>query len=425
MARKLARDVRVYEVGGAVRDELLGRAVADRDYVVVGATPEMMIASGYRPVGSDFPVFLHPETHEEHALARTERKHGTGYRGFEFFASPDVTLEEDLARRDLTINAMARDEQGAIIDPFHGRDDLARGILRHVSPAFAEDPLRVLRVARFAARFGFRVAPATRALMRRIAASGELATISPERIWRELAIGLGEATPSRMIAVLRDCGALAPLLPEVDALFGVPAPADALTRPRGASSDAGLRMLQALDRAAADGDDLPVRYATIVQMLGAAVAGATGGTLARASARRADAVSARLKAPLECRDAGRLAALYRTVVQQGVALTPTRLLDVVQGCDALRRPRRLAIVLRAAQHDACAGARGRCAFPQADAIESARAAIAAVDAGAVARAATHDGKGVEHVDDVRAAIRRARLAALSRWKRERGAAAKA
>ena len=221
MTRKLARDVRIYEVGGAVRDALLGRPVADRDWVVVGATPEMMLASGYRPVGSDFPVFLHPETQEEHALARTERKHGTGYRGFEFFASPDVSLEEDLARRDLTINAMARDEHGVVIDPYHGREDLARGVLRHVSPAFAEDPLRVLRVARFAARFGFRVAPGTRALMRRIVLSGELATLAPERVWRELALGLGEPAPSRMIGVLRDCGALAALLPEVDALFGV------------------------------------------------------------------------------------------------------------------------------------------------------------------------------------------------------------
>jgi len=423
MPGKLARDVRVYEVGGAVRDALLGRAIADRDFVVVGATPEMMMASGYRPVGNDFPVFLHPDTHEEHALARTERKHGTGYRGFEFFASPDVTLEEDLARRDLTINAMARDESGTIIDPFNGRDDLARGILRHVSPAFAEDPLRVLRVARFAARFGFRVAPATRTLMKRIAASGELATISPERVWRELAIGLAEATPSRMIEVLRGCDALAPLLPEVDALFGVPAVDDALARPRGAAKDAGLRMLQALDRTAADRGDLPVRYATMVQTLGAAASATaiTSGALARASARHADALSARLKAPLECRDAGRLAALYRASAQQGAALAPARLLDLVQGCDALRRPQRLTTVLGAAKADACAGGRGQCAFPQADEIEAARAAIAGVDAGAVARSVARGDRGVERADDVRRAIRRARLAALARWKRERRA----
>jgi len=181
MARKLPQPVRVYRVGGSVRDELLGRPDADRDYVVVGATPEIMLASGFRPVGRDFPVFLHPDTQEEHALARTERKHGRGYRGFEFFASPDVTLEEDLERRDLTINAMARGEDGVLVDPYGGASDLAAGMLRHVSPAFAEDPLRVLRVARFAARFGFTVAPETEALLRKIVASGELATLAPER----------------------------------------------------------------------------------------------------------------------------------------------------------------------------------------------------------------------------------------------------
>ncbi len=216
------RTVKIYRVGGSVRDELLGRPVVDRDWVVVGATPEMLIASGYQPVGRDFPVFLHPETHEEYALARTERKHGRGYRGFEFFVSPDVSLEQDLARRDLTINAMARDEQGTLIDPFRGARDLKAGVLRHVSPAFVEDPLRVLRVARFAARFGFVVAPKTRALMREIAASGELAALAPERIWQELARGLMEPRPSTMLAVLRSCGALGHLLPEVDALFGGP-----------------------------------------------------------------------------------------------------------------------------------------------------------------------------------------------------------
>ena len=224
MAGPLPQPVKVYRVGGSVRDELLGRPVADHDYVVVGRTPEMMLASGFRPVGRDFPVFLHPDTHEEYALARTERKHGTGYRGFEFFASPDVTLEEDLERRDLTINAMARGDAGTLIDPHGGRDDLAAGVLRHVSTAFAEDPLRVLRVARFAARFGFVVAPATEALMRTLVDSGELATLASERVWQELARGLMEAHPSRMLAVLRDCGALAALLPEVDALFGIPQP---------------------------------------------------------------------------------------------------------------------------------------------------------------------------------------------------------
>ena len=193
--RPLPQPVRIYRVGGSVRDELLGRPDADRDYVVVGATPETMLASGYRPVGRDFPVFLHPETQDEYALARTERKHGSGYRGFEFFASPDVTLEQDLERRDLTINAMARGDDGVLVDPHGGREDLAARVLRHVSPAFAEDPLRVLRVARFAARFDFAVAPETEALMRRIVASGELATLAPERVWQEWAKGLMEAHP--------------------------------------------------------------------------------------------------------------------------------------------------------------------------------------------------------------------------------------
>src|SRR5512134_1656591 len=190
MAKPLPQPVRIYRVGGSVRDELLGREVADRDFVVVGATPEMMLASGYRPVGRDFPVFLHPDTQEEYALARTERKHGVGYRGFAFFASPEVTLEDDLGRRDLTMNAMARDDDGRLIDPYGGERDLRAGVLRHVSAAFAEDPLRVLRVGRFAARFGFQVAPETEALMREIVASGELGTLAAERVWQELATGL-------------------------------------------------------------------------------------------------------------------------------------------------------------------------------------------------------------------------------------------
>src|ERR1700694_2038029 len=216
--------MKIYRVGGAVRDELLGRPISDRDFVVVGATPEEMLAQGYRPVGRDFPVFLHPESGDEYALARTERKSGRGYHGFTFHVAPDVTLEEDLGRRDLTINAMARDESGKLIDPYGGERDLRAGILRHVSPAFAEDPLRVLRVARFAARFAFTIAPETEALMRAIVASGELATLPAERVWQELSRALMEAKPSRFFAVLRACGALAQLLPEVDALFGVPQP---------------------------------------------------------------------------------------------------------------------------------------------------------------------------------------------------------
>src|SRR6266567_5740464 len=197
--------MKIYRVGGSVRDEMLGRTVADHDYVVVGATPEAMLKLGFRPVGRDFPVFLHPETHEEYALARTERKSGRGHRGFAFHAAPSVTLEEDLGRRDLTINAMARGEDGALVDPFGGERDLREGVLRHVGPAFAEDPLRVLRVARFAARFGFSVAPETESLMRSIAAGGELATLTPERVWQELSRALMEPHPSRVFVVLRSC----------------------------------------------------------------------------------------------------------------------------------------------------------------------------------------------------------------------------
>jgi tRNA nucleotidyltransferase/poly(A) polymerase len=219
--------MRIFIVGGAVRDRLLGLPVADRDYVVVGATPAEMVAQGYQPVGKDFPVFLHPQTHEEYALARTERKSGHGYKGFKVYAAPDVTLEEDLRRRDLTINAMAEDEAGALVDPYGGQRDLAEKVFRHVSEAFAEDPVRILRVARFAARFtDFSVAPETTGLMRQMVDDGEVDALVPERVWQEVARGLMEAQPSRMFRVLRDCGALARLFPEIDRLFGVPQPAE-------------------------------------------------------------------------------------------------------------------------------------------------------------------------------------------------------
>ncbi|MFN8986275.1 MAG: multifunctional CCA tRNA nucleotidyl transferase/2'3'-cyclic phosphodiesterase/2'nucleotidase/phosphatase, partial [Burkholderiales bacterium] len=217
--------MKTYTVGGAVRDQLLGLSVTDRDYVVVGMTPHQMIEAGFKPVGADFPVFLHPKTHEEYALARTERKTGPGYKGFTFHAAPTVTLEEDLARRDLTINAMARDDAGHIIDPYGGQADLNHKLLRHVGDAFREDPVRILRTARFAARFaqmGFTVAGETMALMREMVDAGEVDSLVAERVWQELARGLAEATPSRMFEVLRDCGALAHIAPEIDRLWGVP-----------------------------------------------------------------------------------------------------------------------------------------------------------------------------------------------------------
>ena len=258
--------MQIYKVGGAVRDRLLGRPVTDIDWVVVGATVEQMQAQGYRPVGADFPVFLHPQSGEEYALARTERKSGRGYGGFTFHASPEVTLEEDLVRRDLTINAMAEDEQGRITDPYKGQQDLQDRILRHVSPAFAEDPLRVLRVARFAARYaglGFQVAPETLALMRELSESGELQALTAERSWKEIARALMEEQPQVFIQVLRDCGALKQLMPELDVLFGVPQPAA-----HHPEIDTGVHTLSVLEQAARHNQPLTVRWACLLHDLG-------------------------------------------------------------------------------------------------------------------------------------------------------------
>jgi tRNA nucleotidyltransferase (CCA-adding enzyme) len=411
-----SRAGKVYRVGGAVRDELLGRRVVDRDWVVVGATPEMLVASGYKPVGRDFPVFLHPETGEEYALARTERKHGRGYRGFEFFVSPDVTLDEDLARRDLTINAMARDERGTLIDPFHGEADLKKGVLRHVSPAFVEDPLRVLRVARFAARFGFAVAPATRALMRELAASGELALLAPERVWQEIARGLMEPHPARMLDVLECCGALAQLLPEVDALFGVP---DALARhPR---AGIGAHVVRALDFAAAREFALPVRYAILALHLGCAAAPRTAKAKARGATahavRLADRMSARLKVPVDCRDAARLAARWHDVVHRADSLRPAMLADLLNAADALRRPERLDALLDACTCDALCRPGAARDYAPARIVRAALAVVEGVDAGAIARGVTGQR------DAVAKAVRAARLDALRAWRRGGGALA--
>ena len=411
--------VNVYRVGGAVRDELMGRAVVDTDWVVVGASPEMLLASGYRPVGKDFPVFLHPDTNEEHALARTERKHGRGYRGFEFFASPDVTLEEDLRRRDLTINAMARGEDGVLIDPFGGERDLRAGVLRHVSPAFAEDPLRVLRVARFAARFGFVVAPETEALMRTLVASGELAELSPERVWQELARGLMEPCPSRMLAVLRGCGALGAILPEVDALYGVPQPPA-----HHPEFDAGVHVEMALDYSASHAYGLPVRYAVLVHDLGKADSPVEHWPKHHAhearSIRLAARVSERLHVPVECRDAARLAACWHGVVHRALELRPATLLDLVTEADALRRPERLLGLLQACEADACSRP-GRSDYPAGAYILAAFGVAKGVDAGQVARGVTARGKPEEGpgVDAIGKAVRAARLRALREWTREK------
>lgn len=403
MARRARpQAVRTYRVGGSVRDELLGRTAGDRDYVVVGATPEIMLASGFTPVGRDFPVFLHPETHEEYALARTERKAGRGYRGFEFFATPEVTLEDDLRRRDLTINAMARDENGRLIDPWGGAADLQRKLLRHVSPAFAEDPLRVLRVARFAARLGFRVAPSTMHLMREIVDGGELKTLAYERVWQELARGLGEAHPSRMLAVLERCGALAVLLPEL------------------ARDDAARRAAaRALDRAARRSLPLAARYAILVYPFETPARAAPVGTRARVA--EVESISARLRVPADCRDVARLVARWQGVLADPVAAAPATLLELLHAVDALRRPVRLDLVVRASREiTGVAGHNrgGRAAL----AINAALAAVRAVDAAAIARdAAAHavaagGGAGARSAA-IAAALRRARLVALRAWRR--------
>jgi tRNA nucleotidyltransferase (CCA-adding enzyme) len=403
--------MKIYRVGGAVRDELLGRPISDRDYVVVGATPEEMIANGFRPVGRDFPVFLHPESGDEYALARTERKSGRGYHGFSFHVAPDVTLEEDLGRRDLTINAMARDTAGTLIDPYGGARDLSAGILRHVSPAFAEDPLRVLRVARFAARFGFAVAPETEALMRSIAASGEIATLVPERVWQELSRALMEQHPSRFFVVLRSCGALKLLLPEVDALFGVPQPVA-----HHPELDTGVHVLQALDYAAAAGDALPVRYAVLTHDLGKAATTRADWPRHIAheqkSVRLVEAMSDRLRAPADCRELAVLTARYHGTVHRATELRPATLLDLLLATDALRRPERLSWLLRACAADALSrpGRSGE-SYAPARWLNRALAVVKAVDAGVIAR---------DNLDPAQlpAKIREARIEALRAWKKQ-------
>ncbi len=346
--------MQVYLVGGAVRDKLLGRPVADRDYVVVGATPEHMSAAGFLPVGRDFPVFLHPDTHEEYALARTERKQGHGYTGFVFHASPEVTLEEDLRRRDLTINAMAEDAEGRLIDPYGGRADLEQRRLRHVSEAFVEDPLRVLRLARFAARFpDFEVVPETLDLCRKLVASGELEHLAAERVWQEISRGLMEVQPSRMFECLRACGALAVLAPEIDRLWGVP------QKPNWHPEiDTGVHIMQAIDYAARRGWPLATRFAVLAHDLGkgltpSAILPAHHGHEAR-SLRLAQALSQRWRVPNEVADLARLVAAEHGLVGRLLEMRPATLHDwLIHRCDALRRPERFASFLDACEADVC------------------------------------------------------------------------
>lgn len=399
--------IQVCIVGGAVRDRLLGLPVRDRDHVVVGATPEEMSALGFQPVGKDFPVFLHPKTHEEYALARTERKTARGYKGFAVHATPDVTLEEDLRRRDLTINAMAESDDGQIIDPYGGRADLEARLLRHVSEAFAEDPVRILRVARFAARFlDFSVAPETLDLMGRMVADGEVDALVPERIWQELSRGLMEAKPSRMFLVLRDCGALARLLPEVDRLFGVP------QNPKSHPEiDTGDHVMRVIDRAAEEGFELPVRYAALLHDLGKGLTPVEqwphhGGHEERGSA-LVEEVGARLRAPAECTALARIVTRWHGQAHNAGNMGPEELLDLLEKTDAFRRPDRFEQFLQACSADfhGRPGYESR-PFSQAYRLRQALTAARSLDAGAIAARAAEPSAIAE-------AIRAARLAAIS------------
>ena len=401
--------MKIYSVGGAVRDELLGLPVQDRDWVVVGATPETMLARGFRPVGKDFPVFLHPRTKEEYALARTERKTAPGYKGFVFHADAGVTLEEDLARRDLTINAIAKSESGEFIDPYGGRNDLAAKVLRHVAPAFAEDPVRVLRVARFAARFAdFTVAPATLELMRQMVANGEVDHLVAERVWQELAKGLMEKHPARMLKVLRECGALAKVLPEVEALFGVPQRAD--YHPE---VDTGIHTLMVVDMAARLTLPLPARFAALTHDLGKART--PPDILPRHIGHEARGVDLlpilceRLRVPAECRDVALLVARFHSEIHKVAELRPATVVKILERCDALRRPERFDLVLGACAADF----RGRLgfeerAYPQAERWREALAAMQSVDAGAIARACTDPAEIPARINEMRVAAVRAR-----------------
>ena len=403
--------MKTYLVGGAVRDALLGLPVKDRDWVVVGADPAAMKAAGFMSVGRDFPVFLHPETHEEYALARTERKTAPGYHGFAFQASPEVTLEEDLARRDLTINGMAKGEDGLIVDPFDGQADLSAKLLRHVSPAFAEDPVRILRLARFAARFAhFSVAPETLALMLQMVAGGEVDALVAERVWQELSKGLMEARPSRMFEVLRSCGALARLLPEVDRLFGVPQPAA-----HHPEIDTGVHLLMVLDQCAAQNAPLTVRYACLCHDLGKALTPAD--LLPRhighegRSATLANQVSERWRVPSDCRELAELVAREHTHVHQSESFSAEARLRLLARCDAWRRPQRFEQLLWACECDA----RGRLGlemreYPQRARLAADLRATLGVDLAAVSAAALAAGQTGPAIGQ---AVQAARLSALA------------
>jgi len=401
--------VKTYLVGGAVRDALLKLPVKDRDWVVVGATPEAMLAQGFQQVGRDFPVFLHPKSREEYALARTERKSGNGYTGFVTWAAPDVTLEQDLQRRDLTINAIAQTESGELIDPFHGQRDLQARLLRHVSDAFNEDPLRVLRVARFAARFAhlnFRIAEETQALMRQMAESGELGHLTAERVWKETEKALTSRNPQVYVQVLRDCGALEVLFPELDRLFGIPAPAK--WHPE---IDTGVHTLMTLTLAASLSDEVDVRFATLFHDVGKALTppekwpshhghGAAGVPLV-------EALCQRLRVPNAIRDLALIVTEFHDVVHTIERQSADALVALFDRIDAWRKPHRVEQIALTSEADA----RGRAglesmAYPQGDYLRQAFALAQAVPTKAVIEAGF---KGAE----VREELTRRRIAAVA------------
>src|SRR5262245_15604011 len=400
--------MKVYLVGGAVRDELLGRKAAERDWVVVGATPQQMTDAGFRRVGRDFPVFLHPETGEEHALARTERKTGPGYRGFEVAFSPDVTLEEDLRRRDLTINAMARDGDGSLIDPYGGRADLEARKLRHVSDAFNEDPVRILRVARFLARYeplGFTIAPETLARMRAMVAAGEADALVAERSWQETAKALAEPAPAAWMRALRECGALGRILPELDALYGVPQPEK--WHPE---IDTGLHMELVLQAAADLTPEPRIRFAALMHDLGK---GRTPRSRwphhvghEEAGARLVEGLSERLRVPADYRELAVLAARWHGLAHRALELRPRTVLELLEACDAFRRPERFRELLLAceADHRGRGGFRER-PYPQGDLLRQAQAKAMAV----VLNDGDRAGLTGEKIGEL---LRRRRLAAL-------------
>ncbi|WP_026349237.1 multifunctional CCA addition/repair protein [Arsukibacterium perlucidum] len=405
--------MQIYLVGGAVRDELLGYPFHERDWVVTGATPEQMLAAGYQQVGKDFPVFLHPKTKEEHALARTERKNGKGYTGFSVYAAPDVTLEQDLQRRDLTINAIAKDSNGNFIDPYNGRADIQQKILRHVSDAFAEDPLRVLRVARFYARYahlGFSVADETLALMAKLSDSGELNTLSPERVWQETAKALSSQSPTAYFKLLYDCGALKALMPELAALWGVPQPEK--WHPE---IDTGIHTLLVLKQAAALSERLDIRFAALVHDLGKGVTKAellpshhgheyTGLALI-------NQLCQRLRVPNDCKELALLVCEYHQLVHKARELKPATVLKLFNGIDLWRKPQRLDDMLLCCTADL----RGRTGFeqaqyPQADYLQQLATAALAVNVREIVA------KGLQG-EAIGAELQKARLAAISTAKR--------